>query len=184
MAEQAQGDVVALWLAPLSGRQTSQLVQALAPELDTDDVDLLVQRAGGNPLFITRLVEAFRAKGPRSLDYVPGTIQSVVQAQHDQLSSIEQDLLRKLSILGERFETAVAESVYGGKILSASTTPGFLRRSGKWSQFTRNLVRESIYVTGPQNKQRRLHNKAAKALVAHNLLLAAEHAMRGDPTRL
>jgi len=103
VAEQAQGDVVALSLAPLSIRQSSQLVQALAPELDAKDMDLLVQRAGGNPLFITRLVEAFRAKGPRSLDYVPGTIQSVVQVQFDQLSSGAQDMLRKLSILGGTF---------------------------------------------------------------------------------
>ncbi len=180
VAEQAQGDVVALSLAPLSGRQSFQLVQALAPELDEEDVDVLVQRAGGNPLFITRLVEAFRAKGQRSLDYVPGTIQSVVQVQFDQLSSVERDLLRKLSILGERFETAVAEVVYGDQALHATATPGFLRRSGKWSQFTHNLVRESIYATIPQYEQRRLHTEAAKALVAYDPLLAAEHAMRGD----
>lgn len=180
VAEKAQGDIVALSLAPLSVRQSSQLVQALAPELDASDVDLLVQRAGGNPLFITRLVEAFRAKGPRSLDYVPGTIQSVIQAQFDQLSSFERDLLRKLSILGERFETAIAEVVYGEKDFSASTTPGFMRRSGKWLQFTHNLVRESIYANLPQHEQRRLHTEAAKALVAHDPLLAAEHAMRGD----
>lgn len=180
VAEQAQGDIVALSLAPLSGRQSAELIQTLAPELNEAETDLLVQRAGGNPLFITRLVEAYCAKGARSLEYVPGTIQSVVQVQFDQLNSSERDLLRQLSILGERFEIAVAETVYDDKALSLATTPGFLRRSGRWYQFTHNLVRESIYLTLPQHERRRLHTEAAKALVTYDPLLAAEHAMLGD----
>lgn len=180
LAEQAQGDIVALSLAPLSGRQSVELIQTLAPELDAADIELLVPRAGGNPLFITRLVEAFCSKGARSLEYVPGTIQSVVQVQFDQLTHIERDLLRQLSVLGERFEIAVAETVYGHRALSLATTPGFLRRSGRWYQFSHNLVRESIYMTIPQQERRRLHTGAAKALVTYDPLLAAEHAMLGN----
>lgn len=180
VAERAEGDIVALSLSPLSTRQSAELVHALAPDLDAAATDVLVRRANGNPLFITRLVDAFREHGSASFDYVPGTIQSVVQVQFDQLTKIERDLLRRLSVLGERFEIAVANTVYGDKALSLAMSPGFLRRSGQWYQFTHNLVRESIYATIPPPEQRRLHTEAAKALVPYDPLLAAEHAMRGD----
>ncbi|MEL6169969.1 MAG: winged helix-turn-helix domain-containing protein [Pseudomonadota bacterium] len=180
LSEQAQGDIVALALGPLSSRQSMELVGALAPELDNETRQAISARAAGNPLFVTRLVEAYRAKGPASFQYVPGTIQSVVQVQFDQLDPQRKDQLRRLSVLGERFETVVAETVYGEGDAAGALTPGFLRESNGWYHFAHNLVRESIYSTIPQDRRRALHTAAAKRLVPHDPLLAAEHAMRGN----
>ncbi|MEM8633262.1 MAG: winged helix-turn-helix domain-containing protein [Pseudomonadota bacterium] len=180
ISERAQGDIVALTLSPLSDRQSRTLAIALAPQLDTETLDNLVQRAGGNPLFLSRLIEAFQAKGPASLAYVPGTVQSVVQIQFDQLSDAKRALLRRLSVLGERFEKTVAEIVYGRGTLREAPTAGFLRDHGDWFQFAHNLVRESVYATLPVSERSRLHTAAATLLVSHDPLLAAEHAMRGD----
>ncbi|MEL6227073.1 MAG: AAA family ATPase, partial [Pseudomonadota bacterium] len=180
LSERAKGDIVALTIAPLSSRQSMELVGALAPDLDRETRQAISDRAGGNPLFITRLVEAYQTKGPASFKYVPGTIQSVVQVQFDQLDPVRRDLLRRMSVLGERFESVVAETVYGEDAAAGASTPGFLREVNGWFQFAHNLVRESIYSTIPPEKKRKLHTLAANQLVPRDPLLAAEHAMRGD----
>ena len=176
----ARGDIIALSLSPLSARQSRALAKSIAPELSEDTVDDLVERAEGNPLFLTRLLEAFRARGASSFDQVPATIQTVVQVQFDELPAQTRDGLRRCSVLGERFEKIVAETVFGQEVAATAATPGFLREAGAWLQFTHNLVRESVYGTLPQSERRKLHTEAASALVAHDPLLAAEHAMRGD----
>ena len=171
---------MALALGPLSGRQSRSLVRALAPEIDDDVADRLVMRAGGNALFLTRLVEAYQEQGRSSLEIVPGSIQSVVQVQFDQLDPPRRSLLRKLSVLGERIEKHVAGIVYGDAAARDAPTAGFLRASGAWLQFTHNLVRESVYASIPKADRERLHTEAANALVDYDPLLAAEHAILGD----
>ena len=180
IAARADGDIVTLSLGPLSGRQSRELVQGLASGIDTATVERLVNRAGGNALFLTRLVEAYEEQGSASLDAVPGSIQSVVQVQFDQLDEPRRALLRNLSILGERLEKQVAANVFGDAAARDAPTPGFLRASGRWLQFTHNLVRESIYHTIPRAERERLHTAAANALVGVDPLLAAEHAILGD----
>ena len=180
IAARADGDIVALTLGPLSRRQSLSLVQALAPDIDEQTGERLVDRAGGNALFLTRLVEAYLEQGRASLEAVPGSIQSVVQVQFDQLDKARQGLLRKISILGERLEKHVAGIVYGDAVARDAPTAGFLRASGTWLQFTHNLVRESIYASIPRAERERLHTEAANALVGYDPLLAAEHAILGD----
>ncbi|MEM6635580.1 MAG: winged helix-turn-helix domain-containing protein [Pseudomonadota bacterium] len=180
IATAARGDIVSLSLGPLSARQSRTLIDRLAPEIEATVADQLVARSDGNPLFLTRLIEAYQARGSASFDYVPGTIQSVVQVQFDQLPDSQKAALRQLAILGERFERQVAEILFGAEMLEAAVTPGFLQSLGRWMKFSHNLVRESIYASIPKADRLRGHTEAARTLVPYDPLLAAEHAMLGD----
>jgi|GEM_PF-2343217 len=180
LALRAAGDIVALKLGPLTARQARELVDSMAGDLDEELTERLLERAQGNPLFLTRLTETAMKHGMNSLSQVPGSIHSVVQVQFDDLEADRKAALKNLSVLGERFERVVAERVYGPETLRSGLAEGFLRDAGSWLQFSHNLIRESIYETLPQRERKRLHTETAKALVEHDPLLAAEHAMRGD----
>ncbi|WP_172292879.1 winged helix-turn-helix domain-containing protein [Pseudoruegeria sp. HB172150] len=180
IAERAQGDIVALSVGPLSPRNARSLIEALDKRIDDDTAEGLIRRAAGNPLFLTRLVEAYRRQGPAVLERVPESVQSVVQIQFDQLSPGDQSLLRQLSVLGERFQPEIARHVLGEEADQLRPVAGFLKQSSQWISFTHNLVHESIYLSLPRKQREQLHTEAAQALVSFDPLLAAEHAMRGD----
>lgn len=61
----------------------------------------VVERAAGNPYFAEEL--ALALLGGAQLDALPATVEGAVQARLDKLASDEKDLLKRASVLGQRF---------------------------------------------------------------------------------
>ncbi len=109
-------------LQPLDAEQARELVDTvLGPhELPPDLVELIVERAEGNPLFIEETLkslgengsieqvdEKWRAKGDIADIQLPETIESVLTTRIDGLDSSTRQVLQLASIVGRRFWSGV-----------------------------------------------------------------------------
>ena len=80
-----------------------------AAPLRAHDVDEVVRRSGGNPLFATEILRTARDVG--SLDAVPLSLEATLAVQIDALDGAARRLLRYASILGRAFPRAVLEAI-------------------------------------------------------------------------
>lgn len=114
----AQGETIDL--APLSDRQGRRVLDSLlarAESVPGSFVQLVLERAFGNPLSIEQIVELQIEREaidiedeawvirPDLLDdtRIPGTLRDVVRSKLDRLSPLERGLLEKAATIGERF---------------------------------------------------------------------------------
>jgi class 3 adenylate cyclase/tetratricopeptide (TPR) repeat protein len=98
-------------LKPLSGVEASELALAATREkpLPGREIQLLVDRSGGNPLFVRELIAAV-ANGD-SISALPDSVEDVVVARIDRLSGEDRHLLRRMSVLGQSFSAALLGAV-------------------------------------------------------------------------
>ncbi len=99
-------------LPPLGKRAAEKLVRevmgdALAPE----KVARLVERAGGNPLFLEELMRAM-AEGHEEL---PGTVLAITQARIERLDGEARRILRAASVFGKSFWRGAVAALLGGE---------------------------------------------------------------------
>lgn len=104
-------NVTTLALEPLARSEAEQALAAAAEDdaLPPHRVRDLVQRSGGNPMFLTELLIAVRQGG--DLDALPGSIEELVTAQIDALRPADRQLLRYASVLGDTFSEGLARVV-------------------------------------------------------------------------
>ena len=141
-----------------------------------------VERAQGNPLFLTQLLRS-GADGTA----IPGTIQSVVQARLDGLPPADKAALQAASVIGRRYELDVLRHLlqdpdYDGATLQARD---LVRREagdgGHW-MFGHALIRDGAYASLLLTARRALHLRAADWYTERDATLHAEHLDRaGDP---
>lgn len=95
---------VTMQLEPLSPEAAGSLTTAIAggSALARHEIDALVERAGGNPLFLRELV-ASRA-GRHESAALPDNIEALLTARIDRLPRAERQLLRYASVLGPSFQ--------------------------------------------------------------------------------
>jgi tetratricopeptide (TPR) repeat protein len=157
-----------LALQPLPPEATSQLA-----ELAEDDEPLpphehaaLLQRSGGNPLFLRELIRARREAG--SLEELPDSVEGLLHAQIDRLAAADQRLLRAAAVLGMRFDDNLLQSV-----VDADTEldegvwdrlKTFVVREGGLRRFSHGLVRDAAYEGLSFRRRRLLHLRAGRAL--------------------
>ncbi|MBA3690071.1 MAG: AAA family ATPase, partial [Actinobacteria bacterium] len=125
------------------------------------EMTALVERSGGNPLFLKALAAAARAAG--SLDDLPDSIEGVITAQIDQLRPRDRTLLRYASVLGSSFPDRLAYAVLSSELadigpqswryLSAFVT----RDAAGTVRFANALVRDAAYGALSFRRRRVLH---------------------------
>jgi class 3 adenylate cyclase/tetratricopeptide (TPR) repeat protein len=95
---------VQLVLGPIDARAAQSLALAAAGEVAFSDEVLaaVVDRAGGNPLFVRELVAASR--GARDVRLLPDSVETLIVTRMDTLAPEDRFLLRAASVLGTRFE--------------------------------------------------------------------------------
>jgi class 3 adenylate cyclase/tetratricopeptide (TPR) repeat protein len=152
-----------LRLPPLSDDEaTEALVEATedAP-LPGHDLGLLVARSGGNPLFLTELLDAARRAG--GVADLPDTVEALVASQIDTLPAAERTLLRRASVLGQVFGEDLAHRVLGPEVEAVRGDPwdalgAFVQRTGDGQiRFIHALVRDAAYTGLPFRRRRELH---------------------------
>lgn len=156
---------VTMALAPLDAAATAALADAAtatAP-LAPHDMAQLVERSGGNPLFLQELVSAARDVG--GIESLPDSIGNLVTARIDRLPAASRSVLREISVLGYSFPRGLAAAVL------TSGDPGdlgqlgeFLVQEGELVRFQHALIRDAAYEGLRYRRRRDLHAKAAEVI--------------------
>jgi tetratricopeptide (TPR) repeat protein len=100
-----------LRLRPLPDETVRQIVievTAAAP-LRPHELDAVVARSGGNPLFVSEILGVVRETG--SVDQLPETLDAVVSTQIDTLPPLTRQILRYSAVLGSSFRRAVLDQI-------------------------------------------------------------------------
>ena len=143
-------------------------VATLAAGASEDVVAAIVDRAGGNPFFVTELLRL----GPDELlaDTVPAAVRDVVRQRLQRLSDGAQKVLTVAAVIGREFDArivaAVVDDADADEALEAATALHLLEESGPVGRyrFPHALVHE-VLADGIRGLRRaRLHASIARAL--------------------
>lgn len=169
-------------LTPLGAPEIRQL---LGPQADEAAVQALLDRTGGNALFVTEMARALEA-GERG---VPASLRAIVAGRLARLDDRRRELLLTAAVLGARFRTDVLADVTGVSLgeVARSLDPGFISNTGGGeARFSHELLRDAVYEQIPLHRTETWHAKAGQVLdglrtrgrsvepaeVAHHLLRA------------
>ena len=165
-------------LGPLSDDEARELVITAteAAPLRPHDVNAIVKRAGGLPLFLGEIVRAVRQAG--GVEDLPDSLDAVVSSQIDALPPLTRRLLRYASVLGRSFRTQVlnellADEQIGLDAATRRQLEGFLDPDGPGRlRFRHGMLRDVAYRGLSFKRRRELHLRAG---------LAAERAAGDHP---
>jgi class 3 adenylate cyclase/tetratricopeptide (TPR) repeat protein len=190
-------------LAPLSDEETARLVAALLDRavLPTETQTLLLERAGGNPLFAEEYARMLAA-GALTEAGIPETLQGIVAARIDALPKDEKELLQLAAVLGKVFWTDALAVLTGTDewaledLLHALDRKEFIRREARSTvagarqyTFVHVLVRDGAYNPLPRAARADAHARVADwidslspdraedraEMLAHHLVQAVEY---------
>ncbi len=184
-------------LAPLSAAESLSLFQSrVAGDLTDDDLDSIVERAGGNPLFLEELARHVAlASGKAGEEWgaaIPETLAGLLMQRVDALSPRARRAAETAAVAGRRFnvallgegaEAALVELQAGSVVLPERGAEGAYR-------FHHALVHDVIYDSLLEADRRHLHSEVGARLevqhagreveVAEDL---ARHFEAADDTR-
>ncbi len=190
-------------LSPLSDQETESLVRSLLgpTELPLDAHDVLLERAGGNPLYAEEFVRMLTDR--RGELTMPESVQGVIAARLDTLAREEKELLQDAAVVGRVFWLGALgrERWTLEQRLHALERKEFVRRERRTSvageaeySFSHALLREVSYEQIPRSQRAAKHRAAAEwieslgrpedhaELRAHHFLQAIEYAeAAGEP---
>jgi ABC-type transport system substrate-binding protein/class 3 adenylate cyclase len=201
-------------LRALGSDATLELAQALADApLPETVADLIAQRAGGNPLFVSEALRDLVERGvlrrenggwelavdPSQLE-VPALVQGVLQARLDRLDAAGRETVAVAAVIGRRFGMPLLE-----RVLRPETLPAALlelqrldlileerRRPYSEYRFRHGLVQEAAYASLTEADRHELHRRVGVALEelageeqsgATLALLARHFSAADDPGR-
>jgi tetratricopeptide (TPR) repeat protein len=169
-------------LAPLATRDALALARSYLTA-NPDVAAGCVERAQGNPLFLTQLLRS-GADGAG----IPGTIQSVVLSRLDRLAPADKAAVQAAAVVGQRFDLAIlrhlleqpaydASALLGRDLIRADELDA--RRFG----FVHALIRDGAYASLLHSRRRALHLRAASWYEQRDVALYAEHLDRAEDPR-
>jgi DNA-binding SARP family transcriptional activator len=173
-----QAEVVQL--APLDRAACEAIVvELLGGTVEQASLQRLVERAGGNPLFLEELVQDLRAAGRLRLDDVwrlddsgetlPESIRSLLAMRIEHLPERERDLLGRCSVLGRSFTYAAVDELADGDVEDplAGLVASFLLQPAAVEddlEFRHGLIRDAAYASLPLTLRAELHERVAASL--------------------
>jgi len=145
-----------LALAPLSEDQTALLISHLLERsvLPAESQQLLLERAGGNPLYAEQFAELYVERGSAHDLPLPETLQGIIAARLDGLPEAEKEVLRDAAVVGKVFWAAALrrDEADTATALHSLERKGFVRRQKRSSvegenefAFAHALVRDVAY---------------------------------------
>ncbi len=177
-----------LRLLPFTSKEAEIAAQSwLSGTLDAPAVLVLIERAGGNPLFLEELclswslASRLRASGPEG-GRVPSTLHGLVASRIERLPARHAELVRIAAVLGTEFEAELLTEVgafsdvlsllhdlAGYDLIYATETPGRFR-------YKHGLTRDIAYDSVRLSERHRIHRAVAEAIYArHAATGLAEH---------
>jgi transcriptional regulator with XRE-family HTH domain/tetratricopeptide (TPR) repeat protein len=160
-------------LGPMSPREASALADQFG-DVDAAYRRQCVERAQGNPLFLTQLLAS-----PDHL--LPDNLRHVIQARIDSLPPEQAAALRMASVFGNRFELALLREALEQPDyeVSAGGRNSLLRPAGKDGYaFVHDLVMHCIYDSIDAEALQEMHAKVAEIFRARDAAQCAHHLYR------
>lgn len=167
-------------LQPLRRNEAFQLAADLS-NAEPRNLEELVRRADGNPLFLEQLVEGVTTI---TASEVPDTIQGLVLARTDRLEAADREALFAACVLGQRFAADLLRELSGDHPFSLERLSDYrlLRSEGSEWVFCHALFREGLYASLLAKRRRDLHLRAAAVYAKLDPVLHAQHLDRaGSP---
>lgn len=175
----AQGvPLTTLDLMPLSDIECVELSRHYT-QIDTAYLEACIARSEGNPLFLDQLLRAY---GHQTSE-LPGSIQSIVLARLDVLSSSDKQALNMASVLGQRFGLEDLRASLGDSNYDCTRLVqiAILRPEGDNEfAFCHALIHEAIYGAILKSERDKMHIEASKLFEDQNAILYADHLDRAD----
>src|SRR5947207_4417581 len=174
-------------LSPLSDEDTARLFAALlaTPVLESEHQRALLTRAGGNPLYAEQFAQLLSDEGAATDEHVPETVQGIIAARLDRLSSGEKAVLQDAAVLGKVFwlgglvDGSARDEVE--VLLHSLERKGFVQRARRTSvsnepehAFLHVLVRDVAYGQIPRGDRATKHRRVAEWI--ESLGRADDHA--------
>ena len=166
---QGNGDVL-LELRPLDDA-AARTVTAAATEatpLRPHEMDAIVGRAGGNPLFLQEILRLVRETG--NAESLPESLDSVVGAEIDTLPPLARRLLRYSSVLGRSFRRVVLDELLAPENVELDDVTRralsrFIASDGtdRW-QFRHAVMHDAAYQGLSFRKRTELHARAGAVI--------------------
>jgi class 3 adenylate cyclase/tetratricopeptide (TPR) repeat protein len=136
------------------------------PMLDRD-VARIIERAGGNPLFLIELLEAARSEGGE----LPDSVEGLVMTRIDRLEPAQRQMLRYASVVGASFDLTLLCAAIGD-VLPQATSPEAWKalkefvvpRSSGLYRFRQEVFHDVAYTGLPYRTRRMLHERVGTAL--------------------
>jgi class 3 adenylate cyclase/tetratricopeptide (TPR) repeat protein len=175
-------DLHVLNLSPLDPEASTELVRALleAQPAGAELVDVIVERGGGNPLFLEELVAIIgetdisqnREGAPAEL---PATLRGLVSARLDTLDRRDRSLLEDAAVVGrsgplEALDALAAArgETSGSALLTALADKDLLVVEDGSYEFKSDLVRDVAYETLTKGERARRHAAVAQWLAEYS----------------
>lgn len=180
-------------LGPLPPKTVESLLfdATNAAPLRPHEVAAVVERVGGNPLFLEETLRNLREHG--DIDSLPSSLEGMVAAQIDALSPAARRIVRRASVLGRSFRIGILRELLADDLdLDDTTTQelsDILEPDGQGRlRFSHALLRDAAYDSLPYQQRRTLHRAAAAAILrragndpaVYADALALHYAMGGD----
>jgi class 3 adenylate cyclase/tetratricopeptide (TPR) repeat protein len=188
-----------IMLSPLREDDTARLVSTLLDRsvLAAETQSVLLERAGGNPLYAEQFARLYQERGAVEELPVPESVQGIIAARLDGLSSEEKELIQDAAVLGKVFWVGALRR--DPKVVRAALhsleRKDFVRRERQSSveedeeyAFRHLLVRDVAYGQIPRSARADKHHLAATwieglgraedhaEMVAHHYLAAIDYA--------
>ena len=163
-------------LHPLTDNDSARFIAALHPNAISLDVrDVVLERAGGNPLFLEELCHVLPQLSPdtrRPFErlQVPTTVQGVIQARVASLAPADRQLLRLASVIGIEFSASTLAELCGATVpeihtrLKALMTEDLVYCADGLAtyHFKHGLTREVVYDSVLIAERKQLHRRVAE----------------------
>ncbi|MDQ3943589.1 MAG: AAA family ATPase [Actinomycetota bacterium] len=177
-----------LELHDLSPADSAELVASLLPGItDPAIVDTLLERGGGNPLFLEELAASLLERAGEPMASLPAGVKAIIAARLDALPVAERQLLLDASVVGKIFWTGALRALGGNGQRTADLdrleARDLVRRQVSSRiegddefSFKHILIREVAYATLPKAARRSRHGAVARFLEEATGERAAESA--------
>ncbi|HEX6300867.1 MAG TPA: adenylate/guanylate cyclase domain-containing protein [Acidimicrobiia bacterium] len=154
-------------LAPLPDDDARELLEALSPAIEPV-ADDLIERSGGNPLFLKELAQAHGQSGR----VVPGGLRDLLMARLDAAGDLE--LTQIASVLGRTIDLQLLEAVAGngdlaGRVENLVDQKIFAYHRdhhGRRLRFAHQLLGETAYASLPSRQRQSAHSRLADVYLA------------------
>ncbi len=175
------GPLSTIDLGPLGKQASRTVAEWLGIESSAEALNL-VERAGGNPLFLRQLAAALH-EGEQLSEALPGSVQGLTLGRMDKLTPAERLALRAAAVLGQRSELEAVRAVSGiaEYCPSQSALGPLVSFDGHSISFAHALIRDAVLSVTTPSERRALHRNAASWYATRNPELHARHLERaGD----
>jgi len=164
-------------LSPLDDHQTMALIAAVAPEMRPTEMNRIVERADGVPLFIEELA---RIIGTNEGSAIPETLQDLLAARLDALG-MAKSVVQAAATIGREFDFALLQRISRLDIATLTRSlhqlkdAGLLQRSkGNCFQFKHALMCDAAYESQTRAEREAMHLRIAIALKSGGIDLQPE----------